>query len=96
MADDKKPKPAPKTRYGPTFDEIERRDPVQWHAAHKAWVSDVILFLSFNMCGDQGNQRKVWEFLNFCQSQGNIILHFNPHESKLLKFYLYDIVFVEF
>ena len=33
-----KPKPAPPTRYGPTFDEIERRDPVQWHAAHMAWV----------------------------------------------------------
>ena len=32
------PKPAPPTRYGPTFDEIERRDPVQWHAAHMAWV----------------------------------------------------------
>ena len=33
------PKPAPKSRYGPSFDEIERRDPVQWHAAHRAWVN---------------------------------------------------------
>ena len=30
MAEGKVPKPAPKSRYGPSFDEIERRDPVQW------------------------------------------------------------------
>ena len=35
------PKPAPKSRYGPSFDEIERRDPVQWQIAHKAWVSEI-------------------------------------------------------
>ena len=41
------PKPAPPTRYGPTFDEIERRDPVQWHAAHMAWVSSVVLCICY-------------------------------------------------
>ncbi|XP_065660118.1 uncharacterized protein LOC100206530 [Hydra vulgaris] len=37
------PKPAPKSRYGPSFDEIERRDPLQWHAAHRAWVLERIV-----------------------------------------------------
>lgn len=55
MADEKKPKPAPKTRYGPTFDEIERRDPVQWHAAHRAWVRYSILIFA----------KKLLIFLNY-------------------------------
>ena len=33
-------KPAPATRYGPTFDEIERRDPVQWKMAENAWYTE--------------------------------------------------------
>ena len=45
MAETKTPKPAPKSRYGPSFDEIERRDPVQWHAAHRAWVRKSFMVL---------------------------------------------------
>ena len=43
MAEGKVPKPAPKSRYGPSFDEIERRDPVQWHTAHRAWVWIILI-----------------------------------------------------
>ena len=32
--------PAPATQYGPTFDEIERRDPVQWNMANEAWFKE--------------------------------------------------------
>ncbi|XP_057311513.1 uncharacterized protein LOC130649276 isoform X2 [Hydractinia symbiolongicarpus] len=43
MAETRIPKPAPKSRYGPSFDEIERRDPVQWHTAHQAWVKERVV-----------------------------------------------------
>ena len=36
-------KPAPSTQYGPTFDEIERRDPVQWYMAKKAWEMEQLV-----------------------------------------------------
>jgi len=36
-------KPAPPTRYGPTFDEINRMDPLQWQEAKDAFIKERIV-----------------------------------------------------
>ena len=37
------PQASSKSHYGPSFDEIERRDPVQWQIAYKAWVLEKVV-----------------------------------------------------
>ena len=78
-----KPKPAPPTRYGPTFDEIDRKDPVQWWTAHEAWVKERLVEMEMiNIYRDRVRICYMREQVNFpVKCRKDILNYWNSYQA---------------